>query len=281
MSELATTAPAVKSNYDIHLPMPEAFRRLDADSNADSNAGGAFHQELFRTAEAGTGSRLSKPGAGSSQTLDLPDLKLFDSLIPAVAADWQVPFGAHSKDKKTGVNLEPIDKPPGMPDVHNHPASTKFDGKCGITGVCNMLRLYGVEKDPGKEDTYESHSWGPGMTIDKFAENLSRLSGKTFKSGSVDGDSNAALDVLKNNLKDGKPVAICYQCEGKTAHWVVVTGINEGKDGPELTVQSWGQYHKVKWDAIKDHWKQGYGLPILSGNYPYVVGDEAAPALKK
>jgi len=275
MNDLA--APAVKPNYDIHLPMPEAFGR----SGADSNAGGAFHHELYRTAEAGTYSWQNSPAVGNRQTLDLPDLQLFDALKTVGASDWEMPFGAHSKNKKTGVNLEPIDKPPGMPNVYDHPASTRFDGKCGITGVCNMLRLYGVEKDPATEDTYESRSWGPGMTIDKFAENMSRLSGKTFKSGSVDGDSNAALDVLRNNLKDGKPVAICYQCEGKTAHWVVVTGINEGKDGPELTVQSWGRYYKVKWDDIKDHWKQGYGLPLLSGNYPYVVGDEAAPALKK
>ena len=43
------------------------------------------------------------------------------------------------------------------------------------------------------------------------------------------------------------------------AHWVVVTGITDTKDGPKLQVQSWGAYHEVKWNDIKDNWRRGYG----------------------
>lgn len=189
---------------------------------------------------------------------------------------WVVPFGAHSNDKKKDVPLDQIDKPEaGLPDAWGHPPSTKMDGKCGITGVANMLRFYDVEKAPIDIDCSRYRSWGPGMRSDKFAENLTELSGKKFNSRCIDDGANP-LDVLKQNLKDGKPIAIQYMTSPTNAHWVVVTGVADGKNGPELQVQSWGAYHKVEWKNIQDNWKRGYGGP-----YPYVVGEESSVKLKK
>ena len=106
--------------------------------------------------------------------------------------------------------LAPIEKPdPNLPDVWNHPPATKMDGKCGITGVSNLLRLYGVEKNPADIDTWSRRSWGPGMRVDKFAENMSELSGQKFNSCSIE-NGKEPLDVLKENIKDKKPVAIMY-----------------------------------------------------------------------
>jgi hypothetical protein len=189
---------------------------------------------------------------------------------------WVLPIGANSDDKKKDVPLDQIDKPDAcLPDAWNHPPSTKMDGKCGITGVANMLRFYDIEKDPKDLDYSRYRSFGPGLRINKFSENLNELSGKKFNSCCID-DGSDPLDVLRKNVKDGKPVAIQYMTSPTNAHWVVVTGVTEGKNGAELQVQSWGAYHKVEWDKIKDNWKRGYGGP-----YPYVVGDEASPKMKK
>jgi hypothetical protein len=189
---------------------------------------------------------------------------------------WVLPIGAHSSDKKNDVALEPIDKPdPKLPDAWGHPPSSRLDGKCGITGVSNMLRFYGSETPPGDIDCSKYRSFGPGLRVDKFASNLRELSGKNFQSGSIDGDCNP-LDVLRKHVNEGKPVAIQYMTGATNAHWVVVTGVKDDKDGTHLEVQSWGGYHKVNWNNVRDQWRRGYGGP-----YPYVVGDEASPLLKK
>jgi hypothetical protein len=205
---------------------------------------------------------------------DLPDLKL-ESFRPSILEGWTIPIGAHSDDKKKGVPLTPIEKPNSkLPDAWNHPESTKMDGKCGITGVSNLLRFYGVEKAPGDIDTWSRRSWGPGMRVDKFTENVGELSGATFHSRNIEeGD---ALDVLRGHIKDNKPVAIMYMTGPSNAHWVVVTNVTDTKDGPKLTVQSWGGYHEVPWKDIQDNWRRGYGGP-----YPHCVGDKASEVLKK
>ncbi len=191
------------------------------------------------------------------------------------AERWVLPIGANSDDKKKGVPLELIDKPESLPKPWDPPPSTKMDGKCGITGVSNMLRLYGVEKAPADIDLAEYRSWGPGLRSDKFASDLNKLSDKKFSSHSIENGSDP-LKVLSDNIKDGKPVAIMYMTSPTNAHWVVVTDVKEGKDGAELTVQSWGNYYKVPFKDIKDQWERGYGGP-----YPYVVGDEASSKLPK
>jgi hypothetical protein len=189
---------------------------------------------------------------------------------------WVLPIGANSDDKKKDVPLEQIDKPdPKLPDAWGHPPSTRLDGKCGITGVSNMLRLYNIEQPPGDIDCSRYRSYGPGLRVDKFASNLRELSGKNFDSCSIE-DGSDPLDVLRKHIKEGRPVAIQYMTSPTNAHWVVVTGISEGKDGTHLQVQSWGAYHKVKWQDVQDQWRRGYGGP-----YPHVVGDEASPHLKK
>jgi len=189
---------------------------------------------------------------------------------------WVLPIGAHSSDKKKEVPLEPIEKPDAkLPDPWQHPDPTWMDGKCGITGVSNMLRLYSVEKPPADIDCSRYRSFGPGLRVGKFASNLSELTGKNFKSCTIDANSDP-LDVLRNHIKEGRPVAIQYMTGPTTAHWVVVTGITDGKDGAHLQVQSWGAYYKVNWNDVQDQWRRGYGGP-----YPHVVGDEASPLLKK
>lgn len=189
---------------------------------------------------------------------------------------WTIPIGAHSDSKKKGVPLNPIEKPdPNLPDAWNHPPSTTMDGKCGITGVSNMLRFYGCENAPGDIDTFSRRSWGPGMRADKFAENLTELSGKDFHSRSIENGKDP-LDTLKEYIKDKKPVAIMYMTGAADAHWVVVTNVTDGKDGAKLTVQSWGQYHEVTWKDLQAQWKRGYGGP-----YPHVVGDSPSELLKK
>ena len=206
----------------------------------------------------------------------LTEKKIADDLFGKITIDWALPIGGNSDNKKQGVPLERIDKPDAkLPDPWSHPESSAMDGKCGITGVSNMLRLYGAEKSPGELDTFENRSWGFGMRADKFAENLSAQSGKKFTARKID-DGGDALDTLRQSIKDGKPVAIQYMTGPLDAHWVVVTGVSEDKANPKLTVQSWGEYHQVSWKNIEDQWKRGYGGP-----YPYVCGDESSPILKQ
>src|SRR6185369_16554055 len=89
--------------------------------------------------------------------------------------------------KKKDVPLVQIDKPdPKLPDAWGHPDSTVLDGKCGITGVANMLRFYGVEKPPADIDLSRYRSVGPGLRCDKFASDLNELCSKKFKSFSID-----------------------------------------------------------------------------------------------
>ena len=198
--------------------------------------------------------------------------EVFEALKPA---NWVLPIGGDSSDKKKGVPLQAVDKPdPSLPDVWNHPESSAMDGKCGITGVANMLRFYGVEKSPADIDVSRYRSWGVGLRSEKFASDLTELSGKKFSAHSID-DGSSGLDMLRQQIKDGKPVAIQYMTSPTNAHWVVVAGVTDGKDGPELTVQSWGGYHKVPYKDIQDNWRRGYGGP-----YPYVVGDEQSSLLK-
>jgi len=212
-----------------------------------------------------------------SQTLTMPmDIYSTGTKSSVRPESWVLPIGAHSSDKKKDVPLEQIDKPDAkLPDPWQHPESTKLDGKCGITGVSNMLRLYGVEKAPADIDCSRYRSYGPGLRVDKFASDLRELSGKEFKSCSID-DGSDPLDVLRKHVNEGRPVAIQYMTSPTNAHWVVVTGIAEGKDGTELQVQSWGAYHKVNWRNVQDQWRRGYGGP-----YPHVVGEESSPSLKK
>jgi hypothetical protein len=195
---------------------------------------------------------------------------------PRPDSGWVIPIGANSSDKKKNVPLEAIEKPdPKLPDVWPHPPSTKLDGKCGITGVSNLLRLYGIEKPPADIDKSHFRSWGPGMRVNKFAEDMRELSGKNFTARSIN-DGSDPLAVLQKNIDAGKPVAIMYMTSPTDAHWVVVTGIKPGSNGPELQVQSWGAYHKVAWRDVQDQWRRGYG-----GNYPYVVGDQPSSFLKR
>ncbi len=189
---------------------------------------------------------------------------------------WVLPIGANSSDKKKDVPLEPIEKPDSkLPEPWQHPASSRLDGKCGITGVSNMLRFYGMEKPPADIDCSRYRSYGPGLRVDKFASNLRELSGKNFESCSID-DGREPLEVLRKHINAGRPVAIQYMTGPTNAHWVVVTGIKDEKGGAQLEVQSWGAYHKVNWHDIQDQWRRGYGGP-----YPHVVGDEKSPVLKK
>lgn len=228
--------------------------------------------------------QTSGRGAASGSVSDSEAVNTILVLLPLEFSaepgeQFVIPVGAHSKDKKKNVPLEPIEKPdPKLPDVWNHPPATWADGKCGITGVANMLRLYGVERDPAGLDTSDHQNWGPGLRMSQFGANMNDCcGGKKFKSCTIDSDKEDPYKVLKGHIDQGKPVAIEYMTGALNAHWVVVTGIKEGgKEGPELTVQSWGRYYKVKWNDIKSNWERGWGGP-----YPHVVGDEPSPFLKK
>lgn len=249
-------------------------RKTDGTSARDRNSAGSLHSglpELRLTDD----SRFATPSAAPAE-----NLRQSESNKPVSTSrsdsGWVVPLFGNSSDKKKNVPLEQTEKPdPALPDVWPHPPATKLDGKCGITGVSNLLRLYGIEKPPADIDQSHYRSWGPGMRVNKFAEDMRELSGKNFTSRNIK-DGSDPLSVLQNNIKDGKPVAIMYMTSPTDAHWVVVTGITQGAKGPELQVQSWGAYHKVAWSDVQDQWRRGYGGP-----YPYVVGDEASPFLKK
>ena len=185
--------------------------------------------------------------------------------------------GSPGARKQGEVQLTPIAKPdPSLPDVWDQPDGTKMDGKCGITAVSNMLRFYGIKKDPKDIDKPEYRSWGPGLRRDKLAEDLESLSDKGFSSKNIEDDD--PLEVLRGHIRSGKPVAIQYMTHYETsteAHWVVVVDISDGED-PYLTVQSGGRYQKVRWSDIKDPWRRGYGGP-----YPYVVGNDPSEILLK
>jgi hypothetical protein len=198
-----------------------------------------------------------------------------NSRIGSFGTGYTLPIGANDKSKKNGPALAPIEKPdPKLPEVWAHPPSSTLDGKCGITGCANMLRLYGKEKDPADLDQRRYRSWGPGLRSDKFAENLTELSGKTFTSKTV--DDGKPLETLRGHLKAGKPVALQYMTDSTDAHWVVATGIRDTPDGPKVQVQSWGQYYEADWKELEPAWKRGYGGP-----YPYVVGNDASKLLPK
>lgn len=195
------------------------------------------------------------------------------TLSAAARALLEVP-GAHSDDKYKDANLTEIPKPdPKLPDSWAPPPSTRMDGKCGLTGVSNMLRFYGVEKNPKDIDERQYRSWGPGMRADKFAENLTTLSGKQFHSKSLP-EGTEPLQYLRDTLKEGKPVAIQYMTSPTKAHWVVVTGVKDTPEGVKLQCQSWGGWYESKWDDIKGPWQRGYGGP-----FPHVVGDEKSSKL--
>lgn len=189
---------------------------------------------------------------------------------------WTIPIGANSDNKKKSVPMEEIKKPEDqLPNAWEQPAASFMDGKCGMTGVANMLRFYGVEKDPKELDSYDYRSWGPGMRADKFKENLNLLSEKNFSAYSLS-EADDALATLRKHINEGKPVAIQFMTGPTNAHWVVVSGIKDEKSGPELQVLSWGTYYKIKWDDVAEAWKRGYGGP-----YPHVVCDSASNLLKR
>ncbi|MBL8871499.1 MAG: hypothetical protein JNK90_17115 [Planctomycetaceae bacterium] len=181
------------------------------------------------------------------------------------------------------VQLIRTEKPKGFPDAWDHPQDTSLlDGKCGLTAVSNLLRLYGIEVDPKDIDQAKYRSWGPGLRRDKFAEDMNVLAeGKGFESKCIE-EGVDALGVVESYLADGKPFAIMYMTNKKSpsveAHWVVVVAIlpSEEPKNPKLIVQSWGEYHEVEWNEIAGSWKRGYG-----GDYPHVVGDSSSPYLKK
>lgn len=208
----------------------------------------------------------------------LPDLQI--DLPKILGVDGTIPFGAHSKGLGN-VPLHELGKTiDGMPGVWDHPPQKTFlgislDGKCGVTGVSNMLRLYDIEKNPKDMDGFWDRSTGPGMRANNFAGLLTKYSGQKFSAKTIENGENP-LDVLKESLKDGKPVAIMYMMDNKNAHWVNVTAVKDGPNGPQLTVQSWGKYYNVDFKDIKANWKEGYGGP-----YPYVVGTEPSSYLKK
>jgi hypothetical protein len=136
-----------------------------------------------------------------------------------------------------------------------------------------MLRFYGVEKDPKDLDKDGESDSTPGMRAGTVAKNISKVSGKKFEAKSISGD---ALSTLRGYLNEGKPVAVLYMTGVLEAHWVVVTNVEDGKDGTVLTLQSWGDWYTVKWTDFEYQWKRGWGGP-----YPHVVGDEASPVLRK
>lgn len=248
------------------------LRKAIESSNETSDCSAALVQDPAESCAP------RSPGkATSSGTEFLPNLQI--DLPKWLGIDNVIPIGAHGSKSKN-VDLQPISKPEGLPDAWSHPPTKSLlgislDGKCGITGVSNMLRLYGIEKNPAEIDKSEYRSVGPGMRADKFADNLTELSKQKFTSKTIE-NGEKPLDVLKQNLKDGKPVAIMYMTGSTEAHWVVVTGVKEGKDGPELTLQSWGGYRSVPFKNIQQNWARGYGGP-----YPYVVGEGSSRYLKK
>lgn len=209
-------------------------------------------------------------GNSNQHPEDTTTQKLYDDIF---SSTWALPVGGNDK-RKTGVPVTDMEKPKDAPAAWEHPPASWRDGKCGITGVSNLIRWYGEEKNPKDIDIYENRSWGIGMRSGKFAEDCSKLTGKNFTACSI--EKGEPLDILKQHLKDGKPVAIMYMTGKTNAHWVVVTGIEEGKDGPSVQVETWGHYGKIKWSDLKYQWERGYGGP-----YPYVVGDEPSPLLKK
>jgi hypothetical protein len=215
----------------------------------------------------------------------LPSIELIGHILPGESnkkgtledQHWTLPLGANSANKKKTVPMEAMDKPDDkLPNAWEQPAASFMDGKCGITGVSNMLRFYGVEKDPKELDSYDYRSWGPGLRADKFRDNLNTLSGKNNFSAASLSKTDDALATLRKNLNEGKPVAIQFMTDSTNAHWVVVTGINDEKSGPELQVMSWGSYYKIKWSDLDDPWKRGYGGP-----YPHVVCDNGSEILKR
>lgn len=175
------------------------------------------------------------------------------------------------------LSYTPCDKPrPQFPDAHGQPPATMFDGKCGFACISNMMRLYETEINPKDIDRWYRRSFGPGMRADALAVNLTELSGMRFSKHAIK-DGSDPLVILRKHIDEGKPVAIQYTPhDWSKAHWLSVVAINEGKDGPELTVQSWGHYHKVKWTELKDYWRQGF-----EGPYPYVVADKPSPFMEK
>lgn len=214
----------------------------------------------------------------------LPGIELVDHKEPDKSKQkskfevqhFTIPLGANSDYKKKSVPMEEISKPENrLPDAWEQPAASFMDGKCGITGVANMLRMYGVEKDPKELDSYDFRSWGPGMRSDKFKENLNLLSQKNFSACSLSATADG-LATLRKHLDEGKPVAIQFMTGPTNAHWVVVSGIKDEKNGTELQVMSWGAYYKIKWDDLAEPWKRGYGGP-----YPHVVCDSASNLLKR
>jgi hypothetical protein len=247
------------------------------NSGAIKDSGIAFHHVF--TNDNGTGNWQSgQIPADRSTASSLPDFHLVDGItsLAKMAADSGVlPIGGNSG--RTDVLLWATDKPADLPEVWKQPSGTKMDGKCGLTGVSNMLRFYGVEKSPDSIDEVGYRSVGFGMRSGKFAQDLTELTGKKFTAKNIE-DGSFPLDVLRKNIKDGKPVAIMYMTGDVSAHWVVVAGIREGKDNPstEVLVQSGGAYYTIPWKDLQPNWKAGYGGP-----YPYVVGDEAAPKLPK
>lgn len=212
-------------------------------------------------------------GIGSFGNSALRTANSIKDSLPAI-----ILTGGNGSKNKDSVALHDTEAPEGLPKPWDQPPPADLDGKCGITGVSNMLRFYDVDKDPKELDQYSRfRSWGTGMRKAKFAESVTELSGKQFSAHNV-GNNENPLEVLRKNINDGKPVAICYNKHTDDAHWVLITGMKEGKDGVELTVQSWGGYKKVAWNDIKDAWSRGYPN---SGAYPYVVGNESSPYLKK
>lgn len=257
--------PAVKA--DLALNFCDVVSRTDR-TNYQQTVHDSVVKDFGNSVTNGLGDAVNK-GLGDPA-------KYYLDISPINERGWTIPIGAHSDNqKKQGVPMTEIAKPNAkLPDVHNHPESSKLDGKCGITGVSNMLRFYGVEKNPGDIDTWSRRSVGPGMRRDKFAENCSELTDETFNSRNI--ENGDPLDVLKGHIKDGKPVAIMHMTGSTEAHWVVVTDVKDTADGTKLTVQSWGRYYEVNWNDLKHQWERGYGGP-----YPHVVGDKASEVLKK
>lgn len=176
-------------------------------------------------------------------------------------------------EKVPEPKLVPVAKPGSRwPDPWEQPGGTLLDGKCGLTAVSNMLRLYGKEVSPKSIDKSTYRSWGPGLRRDKFAEDMNRLSkSKSFESRAIKkGD---ALGTLRGHLDAGRPVAIMYMTGRVSAHWVVVCKVEA--DG-SLIVQSWGRYYRVAWSEIQGPWRRGYG-----GDYPHVVGKGPSPFLAR
>ena len=241
--------------------------------------GVGYLEALILAAVVGIGSLVTfRAFGGSEKRKAVCDASLIVALAQGSDCDdiRPIPFGERSNGEKKDAAFTPTSKPnPRFSDPWEQPSPRKWDGRWGVTACSNLLRFYGVEKPPnGLEDTGVENI-GPGMWASTLAKNLQDVAGKTFRAKTLDGSADA-LAALRGYLDEGKPVAVMYKQDVSVAHWVVVTNVDDGADGPVLTLQSSGDWYTVAWKAFQDRWKRADGGP-----YPHVVGDEPSQVMRE